>query len=68
MAQGMRHGMSGLSFSGTLKLLGKDGAAWIAGNADWPMLLLPSKPKQALAWLYVTAFQMRTMLGYMWPT
>lgn len=65
MAHGMRHGMLGLSLRGTVKLLGKEGAAWMAGKADWPMLDLPSKPKHALAWLYVTAFQMRTMLGYL---
>ena len=57
--------MLGLSLRGTVKLLGKEGAAWMAGKADWPMLDLPSKPKHALAWLYVTAFQMRTMLGYL---
>ena len=71
MAHGMRqHASSGCGphfWSGIRNDDGKEGAAWIAGKALWPTLLLPSKPKAARAVLYVIDFQMRHTFGYMWP-
>merc|ERR1712176_1269815 len=60
--------MFSLPRSGILKDDEKDGTAWIAGNADWPMLLSPTKPNAPLAVLYVIAFQVLTMFGYICPT
>jgi hypothetical protein len=53
MAQGMRQGIFVDPLSGMEKVMGKEGAAWIAGNDDCPMLLLPWNPKIALTWKYV---------------
>ena len=61
----MRHARFGSPRSGTGKLEGNDGAACTAGNADWPMFDSPTNPNMARAVEYVTAFQMRTMFGYL---
>jgi len=53
MAQGMRQGILVAPFSGMGKVIGKDGAACVAGNEDCPMLLLPWNPKIALTWRHV---------------
>ena len=46
---------------------GNDGAACTAGKACLPMLTESSKPKMPFTWLYVTAFWILRMFGYMWP-
>lgn len=55
MAQGMRHGRSGVPPSGMGKAEENDGAACTAGKAWQPMLWLSVKPKMPLTWLYVTS-------------
>ena len=67
IAHGMRHGMSTRSPKMCGKLDGNDGAAWTAGKACLPMLAESSKPKIPLTWLYVTAFWILHMFGYIEP-
>ena len=49
MAQGMRHGRVSEPPRGTGKDEANEGAAWMAGKADWPMFDEPSKPKHPFA-------------------
>mmetsp|Transcript_68936 Transcript_68936/g.166672 ORF Transcript_68936/g.166672 Transcript_68936/m.166672 type:complete len:214 (-) Transcript_68936:562-1203(-) len=67
MAHGMRQG----TVVSPPKMCGKedenDGAACTAGKACLPMLTESSKPKMPLTWLYVVAFCILRMFGYMCP-
>eukprot|EP00962_Isochrysis_galbana_P028988 scaffold9221_cov118-Isochrysis_galbana.AAC.2 len=67
IAHGMRHGMSERLPKISGKDDGNEGAACTAGKACLPMLHESSKPKIPRTWLYVTAFCMRRMFGYIDP-
>merc|ERR1719198_2477416 len=71
MAHGIRHGTFCCAGIDASKMCGKDdendGAACTAGKACLPMLTESSKPKMPLTWLYVTAFWILRMLGYIEP-
>mmetsp|Transcript_10329 Transcript_10329/g.34195 ORF Transcript_10329/g.34195 Transcript_10329/m.34195 type:complete len:216 (-) Transcript_10329:1187-1834(-) len=70
MAHGIRHAICATSphlDKGVLNDDAKDGAAWMAGNALWPMLDDPSNPNAPRAVLYVTLFQILTTFGYSSP-
>mmetsp|Transcript_56810 Transcript_56810/g.126862 ORF Transcript_56810/g.126862 Transcript_56810/m.126862 type:complete len:228 (+) Transcript_56810:584-1267(+) len=67
IAHGMRQGIVVSSPKIWGKLVGKEGAACTAGKACLPMFAESSKPKIPLTWLYVTAFCIFTMLGYILP-
>lgn len=54
MAQGIRHGRSGVVPNGIGNAEEKDGAACTAGKAWQPMLWLSVKPKIPRTWLKVT--------------
>lgn len=68
MAQGIRHGaferVPGKFANGIENEDPKDGAAWIAGNTDWPIFDAPSNPKAPFAWEYVTDFAIFNTFGY----
>lgn len=60
MAQGMRAGISFLPLKICGKAAAKDVAAWMAGNATFPITSSSLKPKMDCALLYVTHFQIFT--------
>lgn len=57
MAQGIRHGRSGVVPNGIGNAEEKDGTACTAGKAWQPMLWLSVKPKIPRTWLKVTSLE-----------